>query len=460
MLEKLKTKINKFEVFTEVKQRGKKEDTFQTPSFINQKRNSSFKINSVSTYYKSNVQGKGPWTEEEDKLLIDLVEKHGAERWSFISSFFPERIGKQCRERWFNHLNPEVKKSTWLKEEEWILYLMHNQYGNKWSKLCKYLPGRTDNTIKNHWNSTMQKKIDLFKNEFNSMTEGKSIDEIESLKLSLIQQCQDIIKNDNQKYYFEKQKNYEKFKNSRSDNKLMLSKLKKILLFRTHSKKTKKKGRKKKIFIKTYIDNKIQNKEIQKNKNIIVNKNNFNIIISKNILNNTILSTPNKTISNKLNSYQVSPILNDYDKFNSNSSKIFYFNPLMSSSNIKKDYIYSNFNIEKSAFNKKIYTSDINCSNIKTHLLFSSSIKKPIKIVSEDYNYGYNNENLTPNKPFVINPNFESLNKSISIKNSQPHFDANISQTVKTPCKIRNTNLDKLFFSVINKDYENTSNKK
>ena len=192
---------------------------------------------------------KGPWTEQEDKKLINLVETYGAEKWSFISSHFPERIGKQCRERWFNHLCPTVNKTAWSKEEEWILFILHNKIGNKWSQLCKYLPGRTDNTIKNHWNSTMKKRVDNLQEEYDNMISGKNKEEIEQIQKDILDRCKTIVEQENQKFYNEKMKNYEKFKNITIDNKQSMYKLKKILLFRTHSKKIKRRGRKKKAIL-------------------------------------------------------------------------------------------------------------------------------------------------------------------------------------------------------------------
>lgn len=96
-----------------------------------------------------------------------MVNFDGPQKWTQIANHLPGRIGKQCRERWHNHLNPVIKRNTsWTREEEWILYLLNRDQANKWADIANLLEGRTDNTIKNHWNSSMKRRIKEYQDEF------------------------------------------------------------------------------------------------------------------------------------------------------------------------------------------------------------------------------------------------------------------------------------------------------
>ncbi|KAJ8464965.1 hypothetical protein OPV22_027517 [Ensete ventricosum] len=110
---------------------------------------------------------RGLWSPDEDQKLRDFILKHGHGCWSSVPARAGlQRNGKSCRLRWINYLRPGLKHSDFTPEEEGIVMKLHTILGNKWSQIAMHLPGRTDNEVKNHWNTHLKKK--LVKNETSS----------------------------------------------------------------------------------------------------------------------------------------------------------------------------------------------------------------------------------------------------------------------------------------------------
>ncbi|KAL5079022.1 hypothetical protein RYX36_007443 [Vicia faba] len=117
---------------------------------------------------------RGPWSPAEDLKLIAFVQKFGHENWrSLPKQAGLQRCGKSCRLRWINYLRPDLKRGNFTVDEEETIIKLHKAMGNKWSKIASYLPGRTDNEIKNVWNTHLKKKLVIKSSDSTSGDESK-----------------------------------------------------------------------------------------------------------------------------------------------------------------------------------------------------------------------------------------------------------------------------------------------
>ncbi|XP_039043511.1 transcription factor MYB59-like [Hibiscus syriacus] len=108
---------------------------------------------------EQNELRKGPWTDQEDMILINFVHLFGHRRWDYIAKVSGlNRTGKSCRLRWVNYLHPGLKRGKMTPQEERLVLELHAKWGNRWSRIARKLPGRTDNEIKNYWRTHIRKK--------------------------------------------------------------------------------------------------------------------------------------------------------------------------------------------------------------------------------------------------------------------------------------------------------------
>ena len=138
-----------------------------------------------SNIKKPSSNSVGNWIPSEDEVILKYVFYKGKSNdnmmWGNLQESLNGRSGKSCRERWFNHFDPKIKRTDWSQEEQWVLFILRNQQNEKWSLISKKLMGRTDNAVKNYWNSRLRKRIESMQRAVDQHFERKKKQKIISI---------------------------------------------------------------------------------------------------------------------------------------------------------------------------------------------------------------------------------------------------------------------------------------
>ena len=386
-----------------------------TTNLINS--NENYQNKSTQNFTFKIIKRRAPWNKKEDEAIIELVNKYGTSNWTIIANEMAllykskHRNGKQCRERWHNHLDPIVNKDNWTEEEENILFNKHLEYGNKWSDISKYLPGRTDNSIKNHFYSKLRKFIRKILKQINK---------------------ENLLKNNGIDYYkYNSDKVYKLLKKYKITYKNVTKDTILDLIIATE------KNQKGKIF-GLNEDNKITNGNninINNQNNIITNLP-FNL--DNNLIKNNNVKFNGNNVENKITNKRIKSKLKNFDKKNSNESllkrdkKIFQSNIVMTDLKPIKDNLIDNQNQNDKQANNEI-------SNKTTR-----KYKKKNLLIIDDKNHT-NNEN-------DINEN--NLNNENKINTNKKKLSINpdyVQETYKLKNKSKSKGKDKEKISIIEK---------
>ena len=365
--------------------------TKKTKIFLNNKRlvsNSSTK----DSYNKNQILNKGPWSDKEDQLLKNWVDKHGPYNWTKCSEYIKGRSGKQCREHWNNSLDPNLLKGQWTSEEDLLIMIFYKKYDGSWKKIIPIFKKRTENSIKNRFFSQLRKIVS--KNQQNGKKEYSTKFGLDVLK-QYLPTATEIAK---KKFFEEKKMNEKEFdeyvnkidnmvKNRKKGNKFIDLKIIKEnkkysniidineekdnyeneANLETAAKKKKRRGRKKleqnKNKDESYAKEETVNKEELLTHEDTMNPINSNIDQDEELNNNINNNNVNKIFKsqrskNKNESLKEEKIKNDNDIFKIPNSV-----NRDNKNNLNNNYFDKKFNEEKKAKKYNQYTIDKNNIN-------------------------------------------------------------------------------------------------